>query len=67
MYVHSIKAVTNGVKKCEPLNDLVEDVPVGVVMEGNRNISDSLLQCLKLMSTTQYSVLMIYTSLPMIH
>ena len=41
MYVHIIKAVTNGVKKCEPLNDLVEDVPVGVVIEGNRNISDS--------------------------
>ena len=34
MYVHIIKAVTNGVKKCEPLNDLVEDVPVGVVTEG---------------------------------
>ena len=36
MYVHINKAVTNGVKKCEPLNDLVEDVPVGVVMEGNK-------------------------------
>ncbi len=39
----TIEAVTNGEKKLEPLNDLVEDVSVGVVMDGNQNISDSVV------------------------
>ena len=37
----TIEAVTNGEKKLEPLNDFVEDVSVG--MDGNRNISDSVV------------------------
>ncbi len=37
------KAVPNGVEKSEPMTDLVEGVSVGVVMEGNRNISDSVV------------------------